>query len=82
MDEDHLNSIGYYFLQQKDYANAISVFTKNTTEHPDSYNAWDSLAEGYMNQGDKVKAIEYYEKSLALNPKNDNAVAKLKELRK
>lgn len=82
VDEDHLNSIGYYFLGQKDYTSAIGVFTKNTTAHPDSYNAWDSLAEAYMNHGNKEKAIEYYEKSLALNPKNDNAVAQLKQLRK
>lgn len=82
LDEDHLNTIGYYFLNKKDYDNAISVFTKATTDHPDSYNAWDSLAEGYMNAGNKAKAIEYYEKSLALNPQNNNAVEKLKELRK
>ncbi|OMP76709.1 serine hydrolase, partial [[Flexibacter] sp. ATCC 35208] len=82
IDEDHLNTIGYYFLNKKDYTNAIGVFAKATTDHPDSYNAWDSLAEAYMNQGNKEKAIEYYEKSLVLNPQNNNAVEKLKELRK
>ena len=42
--------------------------------------AWDSLAEGYMNSGDKPHAIEFYEKSITLNPRNDNAVAQLKKL--
>jgi tetratricopeptide (TPR) repeat protein len=39
------------------------------------------LAEALMNRGDKEKAIAYYEKSLALNPKNMNAVAMLAKLR-
>lgn len=81
IDESHINIIGYYLMRQKNLPATIAIFTLNTTDHPDSYNAWDSLAEAYMEQGDKEKAIAYYEKSLALNPKNDNAVVQLKKLR-
>ncbi|MCI0489576.1 MAG: hypothetical protein L0229_23545 [Blastocatellia bacterium] len=34
-----------------------------------------------MNAGHKELAIQNYEKSLQLNPKNANAAAKMKELR-
>jgi hypothetical protein len=34
-----------------------------------------------MESGDKRQAIENYEKSLALDPKNSNALAQLKKLR-
>ncbi|MBN1118009.1 MAG: hypothetical protein JXA77_12425 [Bacteroidales bacterium] len=35
-----------------------------------------------MNKEDKEKAIKYYKKSLELNPLNENAKQKLKELNK
>ena len=43
--------------------------------------AYDSLAEACMTAGDNARAIELYEKSLAINPGNTNAVAMLKKLR-
>jgi tetratricopeptide (TPR) repeat protein len=49
-------------------------------EYPDWFNAYDSYAEALMNQNKNEAAIEYYKKSLEMNPGNDNAVEKLKEL--
>jgi cytochrome c-type biogenesis protein CcmH/NrfG len=49
-------------------------------EYPESYNAYDSLGEAYMNNGEKDPAIKNYQKSLQLNPKNVNAVEMLKKL--
>ena len=34
-----------------------------------------------MTAGDKERAVETYEKSLALNPKNTNAAERIKKLR-
>jgi cytochrome c-type biogenesis protein CcmH/NrfG len=48
--------------------------------HPESWNVYDSLAEAYMNSGEKTLAIQNYQKSLELNPKNNNAAAMLKKL--
>ena len=46
-----------------------------------SYNTYDSLAEAYMDNGDKDLAISNYQKKpLQLNPNNMNAVEKLKKL--
>ncbi len=78
--ENSINSLGYRLLRQKRLQDAVRIFQINTELHPQSANAWDSLAEAYMNSGDKPHAIEFYEKSITLNPKNDNAVAQLKKL--
>ncbi len=77
-----MNDIGYYMLyQEQDVDQAIEMFTLNTTNYPGSYNAFDSLAEAYMEGGDNAAAIANYEKSLELNPDNQHAVDQLKILR-
>lgn len=81
LSEDVMNNMGYMFLREKKYPEAIAVFTQNSKDYPASYNVWDSLAEALMENGDKAPAIQYYEKSLALNPDNKNAVDQLKKLR-
>ena len=53
----------------------------NVEAYSESSNVYDSLGEAYMLNGDKALAIENYEKSLKLNPNNNNAVEKLKLLR-
>lgn len=81
-DEGAINRLGYMFLQQMSQPRtAIEIFELNTELHPESWNVWDSLAEGHMVAGDRERAIELYEKSLDLNPENDNAKEMLAELR-
>ena len=58
----------------------IILFQRNVQEFPQSSNAYDSLAEAYMKAGQKDLAIANYEKSLQLDPKNQNAVEMLKKL--
>src|SRR5207253_8970937 len=65
--EDAVNSLGYRLLRQKRSADAVRIFKLNVDLHPQSANAYDSLAEAYMDSGDKTLAIQFYEKSLALN---------------
>lgn len=80
--ESAINRLGYRFLQQMSQPRtAIEIFELNTELHPESWNVWDSLAEGHMVAGDRERAIALYEKSLELNPENDNAREKLAELR-
>jgi CubicO group peptidase (beta-lactamase class C family) len=79
--EGAVNNVGYQLLRQKATTDAIRIFRLNTQIHPQSSNAFDSLGEGYMVSGDKAQAIENYEKSLALDPNNSNAVTQLKKLR-
>ena len=42
---------------------------------------YDSLAEAYMTAGENERAIEFYKKSLALNPANTNATKMLETLK-
>nr|WP_294934821.1 serine hydrolase [uncultured Flavobacterium sp.] len=77
-----INQKGYDLLSQKEYDKAIDVFSMNTFAFPKSANAFDSLAEAYMNKGDKIQAIKNYEKSLALDQNNGNAKVMLEELKK
>ena len=80
--EDSLNSLGYDLLGRKEHDAAIAVFRLNAAQFPQSGNAWDSLAEGYMAADKKVLAEIYYRKALELDPSDDNALEKLKELQK
>jgi len=60
---------------------AIEVFTLNVEDHPDSFNAHDSLGEAYAAHGDRELAIKHYQRSIELNPDNTNGIEALKKLR-
>jgi tetratricopeptide (TPR) repeat protein len=78
-----LNRLGYDLLYRKKMVReAIEIFKLNIEVYPEYANGYDSLGEGYMVNGDKELAIKYYTKALEMDPKNTNAVEKLKELRK
>jgi hypothetical protein len=79
--ENSLNGYGYALLEQKDTAAALQVFQLNAAEYPQSGNVWDSLAEAYLKAGDTKKAEENYAKSVALDPKNENAKEMLKKIK-
>jgi CubicO group peptidase (beta-lactamase class C family) len=79
--ESEMNVIGYEFLNQKKYDEAVAVLKLNVEAFPKSSNVYDSLGEAYMMKGERELAIKNYEKSLELDPRNTNAVAKLKILR-
>jgi tetratricopeptide (TPR) repeat protein len=79
--EREVNTFGYRLLQGGDVESAIAVFEANVEDNPDSWNVYDSLAEGVMESGDRDRAIELYEKSLQLNPRNTNGARMLEKLR-
>lgn len=71
--EANINALGYIFLNQNKLEESIFVFKLNTESNPKSANAFDSLGEALLKKGDKTEAKKAYEKSLKLNPNNDNA---------
>ena len=79
-DEDELNTLGYQLIKAKKLKESVRIFQLNVEAYPQSANTYDSLAEAYMNDGDKPQAIANYQKSLRLNPKNGNAVKMLEKL--
>ena len=79
--EPQLNILGYKLLQVGMTKEAIAIFKINVAEFPNSSNVYDSLGEGYMENGDTKLAIKNYEISLKLDPKNENAKKMLKKLK-
>ena len=76
-----MNALGYQYLQSGKTKEAIELFKLNVLAYPESSNTYDSLGEAYMINGNKELAIQNYTKSLELNPANQNAVEKLKQLK-
>jgi uncharacterized membrane protein len=79
-DEDELNTLGYQLIHAKKFKEAIRIFQLNVEAYPKSSNAYDSLGEGYMDDGNKPLAIANYQRSLQLNPKNRNGLLMLEKL--
>jgi CubicO group peptidase (beta-lactamase class C family) len=82
IQEDRINDLGYSLLREKKLTGAIAVFKLNAEMYPQSSNVYDSLAEAYMENGDKELAIVNYKKSLELDPRNKNAVSMIEKLQR
>ncbi|MEW6126779.1 MAG: amidohydrolase family protein [Acidobacteriota bacterium] len=78
--EKELNALGYQMLKSGRLDDALELFKLNVEMYPQGYNAYDSLAEAYMQKGERELAIKNYKRSLELNPHNKNAVEMLKKL--
>jgi tetratricopeptide (TPR) repeat protein len=81
LSERDMNRWAYQMLGAGKVKAAIEIFKLEGLSYPDSWNAFDSLAEGYEADKDTAEAIRHYQRSLELNPKNDHAVEQLKTLR-
>ena len=80
MAERDLITFGYRFIEQGNLVEAISLLRYAVEIYPDSWKPFDSLAEAYMKNGQSDFAIENYERSLELNPNNNNAKEMLKQM--
>jgi CubicO group peptidase (beta-lactamase class C family) len=79
-NEDELNNLGYQMIKESKLPESVKLFELNVKEYPESANTYDSRGEAYMRNGQIDLAIKSYEKSLELNPANDNARAMLRQL--
>ena len=83
LPEWKLNNLGLQLtFNPKTSQQGISIFKFAVYLYPKSANLFDSLAEAYLFLNDKENAIINFKKSLALNPENQNAIDRLKELNK
>ena len=78
--ELELNDAGYMLMRQKKIAEAIALLELNVEMYPRSANVYDSLGEAHAAAGHRDLAIANYRKSLALDPRNQNAIEQLKKL--
>jgi hypothetical protein len=81
IDEYLLNQRGHDFLEAAQLVKAVTLFKINVALFPDSWNAYDSLGEAYLSSGHAKLAIQCYERSLELNPRNEHAIKELEHIR-
>ena len=79
--ENEINGYGYAFLQRDMVEEAVALFRINVELFPDSWNCYDSLGEALLRAGNTDEAIAKYERSLVLNPDNDNGREVLARIR-
>jgi len=66
LDRPFVNFLGYQALQSDDPKSAIAILKVNVDANPRSSNAWDSLGDAYLADGQKDEAREAAEKALKL----------------
>jgi len=91
LSEDEMNSLGYDFMgnnnpyhlpEQHFYKHAVESLKMNIELFPDSWNAYDSYAEALLADGQKEAALKMYQKSVEINPKNENGKKVIEKLLK
>jgi tetratricopeptide (TPR) repeat protein len=80
-NEDQITMYGYMMLWDNKVKDALEIFKLIAAEFPNSANAYDSLGEGYMKDGDLEKSLANYEKALAMNPDNFNAEDQIERIK-
>ena len=75
-----LDTVAHMLLKQNKVNDAIRLFQENAESYPEDPHVYDSLAEAYSVQGDRINAIKYYKKSLEMDPNNVNAMEVLRHL--
>lgn len=76
----NFEAMGYEFLDEKNAKAAIAIFQLFTERYPENYIAFDGLAQAYLLEGNKTKAVEYFQKALAINPNHQAAQIKIDAL--
>ncbi len=82
LQEGMLNTLGLRLsFNRKTIKQGVNVFLLALHIYPKSANLYDSLAESYLYNKDFKNAISNFKKSLELNPENQNAIDRLKQLK-
>jgi Tfp pilus assembly protein PilF len=78
--EADLLMFGHRFLEREKPQEAVKLFEYAVTMNPDSWGALHGLAEAHMKDGQEGLASELYKRLLKLNPENEYAAEKLRQL--
>jgi len=76
-----LRQLGYYKLLEKDYAEAVRLLESAAAlikDPPSLGQTWVWIGQGYQNSGNRTKALDAYNKALAINS-NDAVALKSKQ---
>jgi tetratricopeptide (TPR) repeat protein len=80
LDKTALTAWGADLISDNALPEAVNLLKFEVQIYPDTSSGHATLAEAYMKSGQKQLAIENYKKALAINPDNEDAKEKLKEL--
>jgi len=61
-----LNLLGYAYLQNEEFEDAIRVFQENVKRYPESSNVYDSLGEAFENNNQFKEALKSYKKAVKI----------------
>ena len=78
ISEFQINRLGNESLTKGQVTVAIDTFKLGLEAYPKSAAIYDSLGAAYLKVGNKKLAMESYQQSIAINPNNSTAKAKLK----
>jgi tetratricopeptide (TPR) repeat protein len=74
-----VNALGYSYLGEKKFDEAIKVFKENVKRYPKSANVYDSLGEAYENNDQLAEAEKNYTIAVKIAEKEDHAYLKTYE---
>ncbi|HYE08555.1 MAG TPA: serine hydrolase [Patescibacteria group bacterium] len=80
ISEGEFNSMAYKFLRLCRVEDAIAILMMAIKELPKAANLYDSLGEMYLENGDRERSIESYQKALQLDPHMSSSITALKNL--
>jgi tetratricopeptide (TPR) repeat protein len=80
LDKTTLTAWGDDLISENALPEAVSLLKFEVQIYPDTSSGHASLAEAYIKSGQKQLAIDNYKKALEINPENNDAKEKLKEL--
>ena len=80
--ERDFNRLGYQFLRLQKCDNALLVFNSATLIFPTSWSVFDSYGEALHQCDKKEEAVKMYQKSVELNPENENGKQMLLKIEK
>lgn len=81
LDESTLDQVGQSLLDSGKTEDAVEVLRANAQEYPNSADVYARLGEAYMRSGQKALAVQSYEECLGLDPKKENAIEALRNLK-
>ena len=79
--EVSINREGYALMSTGDLERAFQVFTLNTLLFPSCSNVWDSLGECSYSMKQFDFALEYYQRSIELNPDSEGGKQMIERIR-
>ena len=80
--DEQFNDIGFQLLKARKMDIAYKVFKLNETSFPSSWGVYHGLGQTCLMMGQKSQALEYYRKSIVLNPQNEEGRRAITQLTK